>query len=99
MYPRDMLDFHPSIVGVTGEMSDVKEAAKLFRVYFKAARTSSDPSKANEDYLVDHSIFYYLMDPEGRYVAHFGRDTRPEECAASIKEALASWDHKTRNTV
>lgn len=88
------VDFHPSVVGLTGDLADVKETAKLFRVYFKAARTSADPSKANQDYLVDHSIFYYLMDPEGKYVTHFGRDTKPEECSATIKEALEAWERK-----
>jgi protein SCO1/2 len=90
-------DFHPSIVGITGGMDDVKAAAKLFRVYFKAARTSAS-AKPGEDYLVDHSIFYYLMDPEGRYVTHFGRDTRPEECAAVIKEALEAWQRRSPPT-
>ena len=77
-------------------MGDVKETAKLFRVYFKAARTSADAGKA--DYLVDHSIFYYLMDPEGRYVTHFGRDTKPADCAAAIGEALDNWDRRNRKS-
>lgn len=80
-------DFHPSIIGITGEPLLVREAAKLFRVYFKAARTSAtDP----EDYLVDHTIFYYLMDPHGRYVTHFGRDHRAEEVAATIIQTIGA---------
>lgn len=80
-------DFHPSFIGVTGPMDQVKEAAKLFRVYFKAAKTSNGKD-GDKDYLVDHTIFYYLMDPEGRYVTHFGRDHWPADVAKTILEYL-----------
>lgn len=85
------IDFHPSIIGVTGELDMVKEAARLFRVYFKAAKTGTD----SQDYLVDHTIFYYLMDPQGRYVTHYGREHRPKEVAQSILEIMR--DAKKKN--
>lgn len=88
-------DFHPSFIGVTGSMQDVKDAARLFRVYFKAARTGG--AAASDDYLVDHTIFYYLMDPEGKYVTHFGRDHRPSDVANGIIEAMQAYKHKMNN--
>jgi protein SCO1/2 len=73
-------------------MQDVKDAARLFRVYFKAARTGGAAgANPNDDYLVDHTIFYYLMDPEGKYVTHFGRDHRPSEVANGIIEAMQAY--------
>ena len=48
-------------------MEAVRATAKLFRVYF--SRAMDDDS---DDYLVDHSIIMYLMNPEGEFVQHYG---------------------------
>jgi len=60
-------DFHPRLIGLTGTMDEVRAVAKLYRVYF--SRPLDDDS---EDYLVDHSIIMYLMNPEGEFVQHYG---------------------------
>lgn len=50
-------EFHPDIVGLTGTWEQVKACCKQYRVYF-----STPPSvKPGQDYLVDHSIYFYLM--------------------------------------
>lgn len=47
----------PGIVGLTGTHKEVEAACKSYRVYF-----STPPEiKPGEDYIVDHSIFFYLM--------------------------------------
>lgn len=50
-------EFHPEIIGLTGEYDEIKNTCKEYRVYF------STPShvKPGQDYLVDHSIYFYLM--------------------------------------
>jgi len=50
-------EFHPDIIGLTGAWENVKAACKQYRVYF------STPPKVTpgQDYLVDHSIYFYLM--------------------------------------
>ena len=51
------LEYHPDIIGLTGSWDDIKQTCKYFRVYF-----STPPKvKPGQDYLVDHSIFFYLM--------------------------------------
>ncbi|KAH7585768.1 SCO1/SenC [Nakaseomyces glabratus] len=63
-------DFHDGIIGLTGTYDQVKHACKQYRVYF-----STPPNvKPGQDYLVDHSIFFYLMDPEGNFVEALGRN-------------------------
>lgn len=63
-------DFHPGIIGLTGTFDQVKHACKQYRVYF-----STPPNvKPGQDYLVDHSIFFYLMDPEGNFIDALGRN-------------------------
>lgn len=84
-------DFHPSFVGLTGTKEQVKAAARKYRVYFRPARTSGGDNN-NGDYLVDHSIFFFLIDPAGQYVTHFGRDASVERCAKIVTDALHSWD-------
>lgn len=50
-------EFHPDIIGLTGEYEDIKQTCKEYRVYF-----STPPElKPGQDYLVDHSIYFYLM--------------------------------------
>lgn len=50
-------EFHPQIIGLTGDYDAIKDMCKAYRVYF-----STPPHvKPGQDYLVDHSIYFYLM--------------------------------------
>jgi protein SCO1 len=51
------VEYHPDIIGLTGTYDAIKQTCKYFRVYFS---TPTD-LKPGQDYLVDHSIFFYLM--------------------------------------
>ncbi|KAG7195142.1 Cu-binding protein [Scheffersomyces spartinae] len=76
-----LTDFHPSIIGLTGTYENVKNACKKYRVYF-----STPPDvKPGQDYLVDHSIFFYLMDPEGNFVDVIGREATATEAVEKIR--------------
>lgn len=50
-------EFHEDILGLTGEYDEVKAACKAYRVYF----STPQDVKPGQDYLVDHSIYFYLM--------------------------------------
>ncbi|KAK0570170.1 Cu-binding protein [Tilletia horrida] len=80
-------DFHPRMIGLTGSYDAVKAACKAYRVYFSTP-PSADP---NSDYLVDHSIFFYLMDPEGRFVDAFGRASTAEEVSEKVLKYIKQW--------
>lgn len=80
-------DFHPSIVGLTGTYDQVKNACKKYRVYF-----STPPDvKPGQDYLVDHSIFFYLMDPEGNFVDVIGREVDAKQGAEKILKQVNAF--------
>jgi protein SCO1/2 len=50
-------EFHPDLIGLTGDWESIKATCKEYRVYF-----STPPNvKPGQDYLVDHSIYFYLM--------------------------------------
>ena len=80
-------EFHPDIVGLTGTWEEIKDVCKKYRVYF-----STPPGvKKGEDYLVDHSIYFYLMDPEGDFVEAIGRQHSPEQAAGIILGHVGDW--------
>jgi len=83
-------EFHPALIGLTGTWEQVKAVCKAYRVYF-----STPPNvKPGEDYLVDHSIYFYLMDPEGDFVEAIGRQHSPERAASIILEHIKDWKGK-----
>jgi cytochrome oxidase Cu insertion factor (SCO1/SenC/PrrC family) len=75
--------FEPGPVGLTGTAGQVAAAARAWRVYYRLHDEGGD-----EDYLVDHSSFVYLMDREGRYLAHFGHAATPDQMAEELRDAL-----------
>ena len=82
-------EFHPAMVGLTGGEDAVKAAAKAFRVYH--AKAGVDPSRP-DDYLVDHSIITYLLNPDAKFVAFYGRNVEGGVMAASIVERVREWE-------
>ena len=52
-----LAEFHPGLVGLTGTWEQVKNMCKKYRVYF----STPEGVKPGMDYLVDHSIYFYLM--------------------------------------
>lgn len=61
-------EFHPKLVGLTGTPDEIKKVARAYRVYYM--KTAEEDS----DYLVDHSIVMYLMDPNMEFVKFFGKN-------------------------
>ncbi|KAL4975198.1 SCO1/SenC-domain-containing protein [Aspergillus desertorum] len=80
-------EFHKDIIGLTGTYEQVKQVCKAYRVYFSTPRDV----KPGEDYLVDHSIYFYLMDPEGDFVECIGRQDTPETATKTIMEHINDW--------
>lgn len=82
-----LAEFHPSFIGLTGTYDQIKAMCKAYRVYF------STPSqvKPGQDYLVDHSIYFYLMDPEGEFVEALGRQHSPDQAAKIILTHIKEW--------
>jgi len=64
---RNYLRAYPSILGLTGSREQIDDAKRNFRIF---ARRSS-PSPDDGGYDVPHTAITYLLDPEGRPVAHF----------------------------
>jgi protein SCO1 len=76
-------NFHPSLVALTGTPEQIAEAAKAYRVYYEKGK-----SAGGNDYLMDHTVFIYLMGRDGKYLSHFPPGTTAEQMAAAIGKHL-----------
>lgn len=85
-----LAEFHPSLIGLTGTYDEIKAMCKKYRVYFSTPQNV----KPGQDYLVDHSIYFYLMDPEGDFVEALGRQHSPDEAAGLILKHLKDYTPK-----
>ena len=81
-----LLDFHSKFIGLTGTHSQILKVAKQFRLYFSAPPRALDDD--DSDYLVDHSIFFYLMGPNGEFLSHFGRNETAPEITSKILQFM-----------
>ncbi|KAG6849943.1 hypothetical protein H0H93_003315 [Arthromyces matolae] len=88
-------DFHSSFIGLVGSYDATKAACKAYRVYFSTP-PNADPAG---DYLVDHSIFVYLMDPSGRFVEAFGQAVPKEDIVEKVEKVIGEWEAETGKKV
>ena len=86
-----MQDFHPRLVGLSGSYDDTKAVCKAFRVYFSTPKDA----KPDDDYLVDHSIYFYLMGPDGEFVEAFGKSATAADVVKKVTEEVNKWKDDT----
>ena len=75
--------FHPRMIGLSGEASAIREAARAYKVYYAKVSTAD-----GSDYTVDHSAYIYLMDRAGRYLGFFPPGTPPERMVEVIRPLI-----------
>ena len=65
--------------------------AQAYRVYYSRPDTGS-----TTDYLVDHTIIVYLLDPQGDFAAYYGQNATADDMAARIAKHIANYaiEHK-----
>lgn len=82
--------FDPRIVGLTGTPHEIDTVAQAYGAYF--VRRQTGPGA--RDYLMDHSIYIYLMNPQGKFVRAFDTDWSGDRIAAAVREVMAQVREK-----
>jgi len=79
--------FHPNIIPLRGELVQTHEIAKRYGSYFIKAPlggASDDP----EQYTVDHTSYYFVIDAEGTLRRVLEHNTKPAALADALRPYL-----------
>lgn len=76
--------FGPSFVGLSGSPAQIKQAADAYKIYYRKVQ---EPDSAM-GYVIDHSGFMYLMDPDGKYVTHFPHTIAEQSLTDGLAAAI-----------
>jgi protein SCO1/2 len=74
--------FDSRLKGLTGSSEAIAKVLSEYRVYAKKV-----PLK-DGDYTMDHTALIYLMDRDGKFVAPFNINRKPEDAATDLKRYL-----------
>lgn len=72
-------EFSPKLLGMTGTAEEIDAATRAYRVYYSAG-----PKDEDGDYIVDHTIVMYLINPKGEFVDYYGKDKTALQVSKSI---------------
>jgi protein SCO1/2 len=78
--------FHPKYIALTGTEKQIKEVTEKFKVFYAKVEDNDN------NYMIDHSSFVYLMDENRKYVKHFYLNTPPQE----IVDFIRVYSQKTK---
>ncbi|GAA5178518.1 SCO family protein [Niveibacterium umoris] len=76
--------FHPSFIGLRGDIAATERAMKDFRVF---AQKQGDVKSGN--YTVDHTAGTYAFDPQGRLRLYIRHGETPQRIADDLRQLLA----------
>lgn len=79
--------FDTRIKGFTGTEEQVAAIAKAYRVYY-AREADPAPTPGSDNYLMNHSSYFYLMGPDGQFNQVLPSDTAATDMAARLKPFL-----------
>ena len=77
---KEFSDFmHPKMIALTGSVEQIKKITKKYRVYYKKQNNDDQ-----QNYLIDHTAFTYLVLPEIGFVDFFRRELTAEQLADKV---------------
>jgi protein SCO1/2 len=82
-------------LGLTGTPDQIEKVCKSYRVYFTKA-TEALGERDEDDYLVDHSIILYFMDPNGEFVEFYGNNADEQKITEKMKVHILNHLHPNK---
>jgi len=79
--------FDPRIVGLTGTPQQIDSVTQAYGAYFMQRQTGPGA----RDYLMDHSIYIYLMNPHGEFARAFDTHWSGDRIADAMRELIARF--------
>ncbi|CAH8447253.1 unnamed protein product [Schistosoma margrebowiei] len=79
-------EFSPRLIGLTGTKEEIDKVSKLYRIYYSAG-----PKDADGDYIVDHTVIMYLLDPKGQFSDYYGQVKPVQEIVQNITEKMNAY--------
>jgi protein SCO1/2 len=76
--------FDSRIIGLTGSQDQIDQVSKEYRVYVAPQKPESD----GDYYLVSHSAYIYLMNPDGKFVNVIAGSEAGEEIATWLRKEM-----------
>jgi protein SCO1/2 len=78
--------FDPRIIGLTGTQAQIDGVVKEYRIYVAQQKSEA----GGDDYLVSHSAYIFLLDPQGRFVNVIQGSESGEQIAAWLRQTNGS---------
>ncbi|KAK3607501.1 hypothetical protein CHS0354_031122 [Potamilus streckersoni] len=79
-------EFSPKMIGLTGSEEEIKKVAKNYRVYY-----SNGPKSEDDDYIIDHTVVMYLVNPDGGFLDYYGRERTEDHIISSISKHMKKY--------
>lgn len=76
--------FHPSFLGLYGDLPATQKVAKDFKVFYE-----KHPGSTPTSYSIDHTAGTYVFDPQGRLRLFVKHGETPERVAQDMRRLLA----------
>ncbi|KAI1708619.1 SCO1/SenC domain-containing protein [Ditylenchus destructor] len=86
-------EFSPTgqIKAFTGTPEQIAPVLKQYRIY-----SGQGPKTSKNDYILDHTVWIYLFNPEGEFVDNFGQKRKPEAMAEAIQQHAENYESEKR---
>lgn len=84
-------EFSTKFIGLTGDKRSIDNVSKRYRVYYSAG-----PKDKDSDYIVDHTIIMYLIDPQGQFCSYFGQNKTAAMISEDIDTEMLKQDSSSR---
>jgi protein SCO1/2 len=80
-----LTSFDSRIIGLTGTKEQIDSVIKEYRLYVSREK----PEHGGDDYLISHSSYIYLMDPQGHFVNVIHGEELGDEIAIRLRKEMA----------